>query len=84
MSLSLQMHQHRAEHWIVVAGVAEVTNGDRRLTLQANESTYIPRETKHRLSNLGTADLVLIEVQSGDYLGEDDIVRFDDDFGRDE
>ena len=82
MSLSLQMHQHRAEHWIVVAGVAEVTNGDRRLTLQANESTYIPRETKHRLSNLGTADLVLIEVQSGDYLGEDDIVRFDDQFGR--
>jgi len=81
-SLSLQMHHHRNEHWIVVSGVAEVTNGEQVLTLQANESTYIPAEHKHRLTNPGTAMLVMIEVQSGSYLGEDDIVRFEDIYGR--
>ena len=81
-SLSLQMHHHRNEHWIVVSGLAEVTNGDRTFLLQANESTYIPAEHKHRLMNPGTDPLVMIEVQSGSYLGEDDIVRFEDIYGR--
>jgi mannose-1-phosphate guanylyltransferase len=81
-SLSLQMHHHRNEHWIVVSGVAEVTNGERLITLQANESTYIPAEHKHRLTNPGQDLLVMIEVQSGSYLGEDDIVRFEDQYGR--
>ena len=81
-SLSLQMHHHRNEHWIVVSGVAEVTNGDRILTLNANESTYIPAEHRHRLTNKGPDLLVMIEVQSGSYLGEDDIVRFEDKYGR--
>jgi mannose-1-phosphate guanylyltransferase/mannose-6-phosphate isomerase len=82
--LSLQMHQHRAEHWIVVAGTAQVTRDDTILILHANESTYIPQGAKHRLENLGDIDLELIEVQSGSYLGEDDIVRFDDIYGRSE
>lgn len=81
-SLSLQMHHHRSEHWIVVSGVALVFNGDSELILNSNESTFIPSGHKHRLANPGVIDLVLIEVQSGDYLGEDDIVRFDDRYGR--
>jgi mannose-1-phosphate guanylyltransferase / mannose-6-phosphate isomerase len=81
-SLSLQMHHHRAEHWIVVRGVAEVTNGDQVLTLNENQSTYIPQGQRHRLRNVGSEPLHLIEVQSGTYLGEDDIVRFEDTYGR--
>ena len=80
--LSLQMHHHRSEHWVVVRGTARVTCGESALTLSENESTYIPRGTRHRLRNLGEAPLEVIEVQIGGYLGEDDIVRFDDDFGR--
>ncbi|GAB1581346.1 mannose-1-phosphate guanylyltransferase/mannose-6-phosphate isomerase [Phyllobacterium phragmitis] len=81
-SLSLQMHYHRSEHWVVVSGTAKVVNGDRELLLATNESTYIPSGNKHRLENPGILPLVMIEVQSGDYLGEDDIVRFDDVYGR--
>ena len=81
-SLSLQMHHHRAEHWIVVQGVAEITNGDQVLTLTENQSTYIPVGQKHRLHNPGITPLQIIEVQSGSYLGEDDIVRFEDHYGR--
>lgn len=81
-SLSLQMHHHRAEHWVVVSGTAEVTNGDKVLTLRENESTYIPAGCRHRLANPGSALLEIVEVQSGSYLGEDDIVRFDDVYGR--
>lgn len=81
-SLSLQMHHHRAEHWIVVSGTAEVTVDNKVTLLQENQSTYIPLGAKHRLSNPGKVNLVLIEVQSGSYLGEDDIVRFEDAFGR--
>ncbi|MBU0484162.1 MAG: mannose-1-phosphate guanylyltransferase/mannose-6-phosphate isomerase [Proteobacteria bacterium] len=82
--LSLQMHHHRAEHWIVVKGTARVIIGDRTLILSENQSTYIPLGEKHRLENPGTIQLELIEVQSGSYLGEDDIVRFDDKYGRKE
>ncbi|HET9977321.1 MAG TPA: mannose-1-phosphate guanylyltransferase/mannose-6-phosphate isomerase [Burkholderiaceae bacterium] len=81
-SLSLQMHRHRAEHWIVVRGEAEVTNGERVFTLRENESTFIPQGQKHRLANRGSEPLEIIEVQSGAYLGEDDIVRFEDTYGR--
>ena len=81
-SLSLQMHYHRAEHWIVVRGTARVTRGDETFLLTENESTYIPPGTRHRLENPGKLPLELIEVQSGAYLGEDDIVRFDDVYGR--
>lgn len=80
--LSLQMHHHRAEHWIVVRGTAKVTRDDEVLLLSENESTYIPLGTKHRLENPGTIPLEIIEVQSGSYLGEDDIIRFDDTYGR--
>ena len=80
--LSLQMHHHRAEHWIVVSGTAEVTCDDKTFMLGEDESTYIPLGTKHRLANPGRIPLELIEVQSGTYLGEDDIVRFDDQYGR--
>ncbi|BCG89481.1 biofilm formation protein PslB [Mesorhizobium sp. 113-3-9] len=80
--LSLQMHYHRSEHWVVVSGSAKIVNGDQELFLATNESTYIPCGHKHRLENPGRIDLVIIEVQSGDYLGEDDIVRFDDIYGR--
>ena len=80
--LSLQMHQHRAEHWIVVHGTAKVTRGEETFLLSENESTYIPQNTQHRLENPGEEMLHLIEVQSGDYLGEDDIVRFEDVYGR--
>lgn len=81
-SLSLQLHHKRAEHWVVVKGEALVTVGDKVQTLKENESVYIPLETKHRLENPGTEPLSIIEVQSGSYLGEDDIVRFDDVYGR--
>jgi mannose-1-phosphate guanylyltransferase len=77
-SLSLQMHYHRSEHWIVVSGAAKVINGDNEILLNTNESTYIPATCKHRLENQSAAPLIIIEVQSGHYLGEDDIVRFDD------
>ena len=80
--LSLQMHHHRAEHWIVVKGTAEITVGERVFMLSENQSTYIPLGEKHRLVNPGKVPLELIEVQSGSYLGEDDIVRFDDVYGR--
>lgn len=81
-ALSLQMHHHRAEHWIVVSGTARVTCDDEILILTENQSTYIPLGSKHRLENIGELPLELIEVQSGGYLGEDDIVRFDDVYGR--
>nr|WP_314583810.1 mannose-1-phosphate guanylyltransferase/mannose-6-phosphate isomerase [uncultured Pseudomonas sp.] len=81
-SLSLQMHHHRSEHWIVVSGMAQVTNGEREFMLDTNESTFIKPGHTHRLINPGVIDLVMIEVQSGEYLGEDDIVRFTDIYGR--
>ncbi|HGM7335151.1 TPA: mannose-1-phosphate guanylyltransferase/mannose-6-phosphate isomerase [Stenotrophomonas maltophilia] len=81
-TLSLQMHHHRAEHWIVVSGTAEVTRGDDVILLSENQSTYIPLGVTHRLKNPGKLPLELIEVQSGSYLGEDDIVRFEDQYGR--
>ena len=81
-SLSLQMHYHRAEHWIVVKGTAEVTRGSETFLLSENESTYIPLGETHRLANPGKVPLELIEVQSGAYLGEDDIVRYEDNYGR--
>lgn len=80
--LSLQMHHHRSEHWIVVSGTAVVQNGEQETMLHTNQSTYIPAGHQHRLYNPGVIDLVMIEVQSGQYLGEDDIVRFDDQYGR--
>jgi mannose-1-phosphate guanylyltransferase/mannose-6-phosphate isomerase len=83
-TLSLQMHHHRAEHWIVVHGTAEVTCEDKVFMLAEDESTYIPLGHKHRLGNPGRIPLELIEVQSGAYLGEDDIVRFEDVYGRSE
>ncbi|HJU23736.1 MAG TPA: cupin domain-containing protein, partial [Casimicrobiaceae bacterium] len=81
-ALSLQLHHRRSEHWVVVRGIARVTNGEREFDVHPNESTYIPLETRHRLENRGREPLVIIEVQCGDYLGEDDIVRFDDKYGR--
>lgn len=81
-SLSLQKHHHRAEHWIVVKGTAEITNGEKVLLLTENQSTYIPLGEVHRLANPGSIPLEIIEVQSGSYLGEDDIVRFEDTYGR--
>jgi mannose-1-phosphate guanylyltransferase/mannose-6-phosphate isomerase len=81
-SLSLQAHQHRSEHWVVVSGTASVVNGERELAVATNESTFIPAGNKHRLANHTDAPLVMIEVQSGSYVGEDDIVRFDDQYGR--
>lgn len=81
-SLSLQMHHHRSEHWVVVSGMARVVNGERDFLLNTNESTFIPAGHSHRLVNPGVIDLVMIEVQSGEYLGEDDIVRFTDIYGR--
>jgi mannose-1-phosphate guanylyltransferase/mannose-6-phosphate isomerase len=80
--LSLQMHHHRAEHWVVVSGTAQVTVGDKVLTVSENQSTYIPVGETHRLENPGKINLELIEIQTGPYLGEDDIVRFDDVYGR--
>lgn len=81
-TLSLQMHHHRSEHWVVVSGMAKVTNGSNEILLAANESTYIPAGQNHRLANPGMIDVVLIEVQTGQYLGEDDIVRIEDVYGR--
>jgi mannose-1-phosphate guanylyltransferase len=81
-SLSLQMHHHRSEHWVVVSGMAKVTGTDGIFFVRTNESTYIPAGQKHRLENPGKIPLVMIEVQSGEYVGEDDIVRFDDIYGR--
>lgn len=80
--LSLQMHHHRSEHWIVVSGTAKVTCGDQEMILSSNQSTYVPQCTTHRLENPGVINLVLIEVQNGQYLGEDDIIRFSDDYAR--
>ncbi|MBV9575802.1 MAG: phosphomannose isomerase type II C-terminal cupin domain, partial [Gammaproteobacteria bacterium] len=81
-SLSLQLHQHRSEHWVVVEGVAQIRNGEQSYLLNKNESTFVPMNTPHRLSNPGETDLIIIEVQSGLYLGEDDIIRLDDAYGR--
>jgi len=81
-TLSLQLHYHRAEHWVVVKGVAKVTCGDKTFVLRENESTYIPKQTKHRLANDTNETLEIIEIQSGEYLGEDDIVRFEDKYQR--
>ena len=81
-SLSLQMHYHRSEHWVVVSGTASIVHEDQSMLIRTNESAYIPIGHKHRLKNPGLTDLVMIEVQSGEYLGEDDIVRFDDVYGR--
>ena len=81
-TLSLQMHNHRAEHWVVVSGTAEVTNGEEIMVLKENQSTFIPLGQVHRLANPGDVPLEIIEVQSGSYLGEDDIVRFEDSYGR--
>jgi len=80
--LSLQKHHHRAEHWVVVRGTARITRGKDEFILSENQSTYIPLGEMHRLENPGSIDLELIEVQSGSYLGEDDIVRVDDKYGR--
>lgn len=81
-SLSLQMHHHRSEHWVVIAGMARVVNGEREIFVRTDESTYIPAGTAHRLANPGKIDCVMIEVQTGDYVGEDDIVRLEDNYGR--
>jgi mannose-1-phosphate guanylyltransferase / mannose-6-phosphate isomerase len=83
-SLSLQKHHHRAEHWVVVTGTAEITNGDKKILLTENQSTYIPLGETHRLANPGHIPLEIIEVQSGSYLGEDDIVRYEDNYGREQ
>lgn len=80
--LSLQMHYHRSEHWVVIKGTAEVVNGDKTIILSKDESTFIPKLTKHRLGNPGKIDLEIIEVQTGSYFGEDDIIRYDDAYGR--
>ncbi len=80
--LSLQMHHHRSEHWIVVSGTAKVTRGDDEYIVNINESTFIPMGTLHRLENPGIITLIIIEVQSGEYLGEDDIIRLQDDYRR--
>ncbi|MBA3921023.1 MAG: cupin domain-containing protein [Nostocaceae cyanobacterium] len=80
--LSLQMHHHRSEHWIVVSGTAKVVCGEKEILLHNNQSTYVPQCTSHRLENPGVIPLVLIEVQNGEYLGEDDIIRFQDDYSR--
>ncbi len=80
--LSLQMHHHRSEHWIVVSGTAKVTCGEQEIVLSNNQSTYVPQCTAHRLENPGVIPLVLIEVQNGEYLGEDDIIRYQDDYAR--
>jgi mannose-1-phosphate guanylyltransferase/mannose-6-phosphate isomerase len=81
-AMSLQLHHHRAEHWIVVAGTARITRGDEVFMLEENQSTYIPLGVKHRIENPGKILLHIIEIQSGSYLGEDDIVRFEDVYGR--
>ncbi|MEW8045017.1 MAG: mannose-1-phosphate guanylyltransferase/mannose-6-phosphate isomerase, partial [Candidatus Thiodiazotropha sp.] len=82
-SLSLQQHHHRAEHWVVVKGTAQITKGEKEILLTEDQSVYIPLGTKHRLTNPGLIPLEIVEVQTGSYLGEDDIVRFSDEYGRD-
>lgn len=82
--LSLQMHHHRSEHWIVVSGTAKVVCAEQEKLLSSNQSTYVPPCTAHRLENPGVIPLILIEVQNGEYLGEDDIIRFQDDYARTE
>lgn len=81
-SLSLQLHQHRSEHWVVLSGEAQVQRGEENFTLKKGEGTFIPPNTKHRILNPGSSALEIIEVQNGDYVAEDDIVRFDDEYGR--
>jgi mannose-1-phosphate guanylyltransferase/mannose-6-phosphate isomerase len=81
--LSRQMHHHRSEHWVVVAGTALITVGGKTFNIHPNESAYVPMSTEHRIENPGKLPLHIIEVQNGEYIKEDDIVRFDDDFGRD-
>jgi mannose-1-phosphate guanylyltransferase/mannose-6-phosphate isomerase len=81
-SLSLQMHHHRTEHWVVIRGTAQVTIGDKTFFVHEGESTFVPKSTLHRLANLGKVPLELIEVQNGEYVEEDDIVRFEDKYGR--
>src|SRR5260370_22742775 len=76
-ALSLQLHRYRSEHWVIVAGVAQVTNGELQYQLQIGQSAYVPRETRHRLANTRTETLEVIEVQTGSYVGEDDIIRFE-------
>ena len=78
----MQMHYHRSEHWVVIEGTARITNGDKEIYLEENESTYIPKTHRHRLENPGKVALQIIEIQTGAYLEEDDIVRFDDIYGR--
>lgn len=78
----MQMHNHRSEHWVVVTGTARVTNGEKISLLTENQSTYIPKKHRHRLENGGGVPLEIIEVQCGDYVGEDDIIRFEDTYGR--
>ena len=80
--LSMQMHKHRSEHWVVVSGVATISNNEIEYSLQENQSTYIPQTHRHRLANNTILPLSIIEVQCGEYVGEDDIVRFDDNYGR--
>lgn len=80
--LSMQLHRHRSEHWVVVSGMARITNGEQEILLEESESTYIPKGQRHRLQNPGQEPLHIIEVQCGDYVGEDDIVRFQDSYGR--
>jgi len=80
--LSLQRHRHRSEHWIVLRGSALVTRGDEKIPLEGGQSMFIPRGAVHRMENVGNDDLAFIEVQRGDYFGEDDIERLEDDFGR--
>lgn len=80
--LSLQLHHHRSEHWVVVKGTAKVTIGDKEILIHENESAYVPKSTPHRLENPGKVSLEIIEVQNGEYVGEDDIVRIDDEYGR--
>jgi mannose-6-phosphate isomerase len=80
--LSLQLHHHRSEHWIVVCGTAKVTCGETEIIISSNQSTYVPQCTAHRLENPGVIPLILIEVQNGEYLGEDDIIRLQDDYAR--
>jgi len=82
-ALSLQLHHHRSEHWVVVKGIASIINGEKQYQLHDNESTFVPSNTLHRISNNTNEDLIIIEVQSGDYVGEDDIVRYEDSYGRD-
>ena len=80
--LSLQMHYHRSEHWVVVKGTAKVSIGDKEIFIHENESAYVPKSTPHRLENHGKVPIEIIEVQNGEYVGEDDIVRYDDVYGR--